>query len=274
MPKGSRDFLDYTELSSYVRCKRLWYYRHWMDIVPIRTPVALLFGQHIHAALNEMYENGFSLDAALDYWNKITLPSDTVRTKLLGERILSAYHEHYKNQQIKVLHSEVSWALPYADVVFGGRMDRIVSWYDDIYVMDHKTTTQLGSTYFNQYDPHFQLAIYVRAAKEYFPNTIGAMVDAIFVGKNQRFRRDVVEFTKTSYLESLFQDAVRHARDLLWTRRLLSKTDDPSLCPRSCIPEACAAWGGCPYRELCRTDVDSRVLEVMYRKEEWACPGV
>ena len=43
-------------------------------------------------------------------------------------------------------------------------MDRVVSFNDQLFVMDHKTTTTTPSQYyFNQYEPHNQMTLYTMA---------------------------------------------------------------------------------------------------------------
>jgi hypothetical protein len=172
------------------------------------------------------------------------------------------------------LHSEIGWTFPVTDeLVLFGRIDRVVKWMNGVYVMDHKTTSQLGGTYFEQYSPHCQMVMYSTVGKLYFDGCRGALIDAIFTGKKPRFQRDVIEYID-DHLDSLFGEVIVLSEELVETRKKLIEMEPLSkpvqrLCPRAQIPAACGMYAGCLYRELCRTNMDERLIDVAYDKEPW-----
>ena len=276
MAQVLRNEVDYTELSSFIRCKRKWYYRFWLDLVPFTSPTALEFGIAMHEALDALYKNDFNLDAMLARWEEVkdTFKPDMKRNQESGERILRDYYDEYKVQVglIDVLHNEVSFVMPIEDIVMKGRIDRIISWAGSTYVMDHKTTTMLGKYYFEQYFPHWQIMIYTLAGKQYFDDCSGAYIDALFVGKASRFERRPLMLTDYE-LEAAIPELLEHVHT--WEaaqKRLLADTKSANtICPRSAIPEACAVYSGCEYKELCRLNSDPSYMDVAFTKSTWDC---
>jgi len=265
---------DFSEISSYVVCERKWYARHWLNLVPIEMSAAPAFGISMHKAWNEMYKSGWDLDAALAVWNAESFGPDSLRTQGLGETILRAYHSEYLTQPLKILHNEIQWFLPITrrgmTFTLHGRIDRIVEYQDRIWCMDHKTTTRLGATYFEQFNPNMQVAFYTKAGAEYFDDIAGMIIDAAFVGKQQRFQRDIIKVNPRE-LDMQFEEGLEWAVRVLRTEEALKACPEEwrTICPRAMISEACSSWAGCEYRSLCRWDFAQAIIDIEYKKEPW-----
>ncbi len=265
---------DFTEMSSFIVCRRKWYARHWLNLVPLEASSALQFGIGIHAALDVLYKSDWDLDAAVECWREQHILPDVKRTSGVGELLIREYHDVYINQDMEALHNEVRWTLPveYKGYEFNlmGRIDRVIRQFKKIWIMDHKTTTRLGATYFEQFNPNFQVSIYTKAGLEYFGEIAGMMIDAMFVGKTQRFQRDIVTIhpdeLERRYLECL--EWVIMALDV--EAKLREKPEEwRTICPRAMIPEACSSWSGCEYRDLCRWDFAQAIIDAEFKEDEW-----
>lgn len=69
-------------------------------------------------------------------------------------------------------------------IEYGGIMDGVVEFGPQVYVLEHKSTSQLGSTYFNQFKPNNQVTGYVWAAQQMSGKRVGgALINAIGVYK-------------------------------------------------------------------------------------------
>lgn len=287
-PRQSGEALsvDNTQISDFLSCPRKWFARHFLGLVPTAKRSAPQFGIAIHAALDAWYKADRDQKVMLDEWSKQDLPTDPIRTRGRGALILAAYHEKYKAYPLKHLHGEMSWnSLPQIeqmnDVLFYGRIDRLVEWSGEIWLMDHKTTSRLGPTYADQFIPCYQPVLYIAAARVLYPKCTGMLIDAIFTGStaprpekkdgsSPQFRRFIVKYPDR-VLYSLLDEA------LIWARRI-SQTDEmlhtrPDLwhltCPRAAHPGACTQWGCCDYRDLCRCDFDPRIALGSYKVEPW-----
>ena len=129
--------------------------------------------------------------------------------------------------------------------LLAGHMDRVVSFNDQLFVMDHKTTTTTPSQYyFNQYEPHNQMTLYTIAGQVVLNAPIkGVIVRAaqILLDKENRF---VSGFTLRTpdQLEEWMNDLRLH----------LERAEDYAT--RGYWPmndTACDKFGGCKFRGVC-----------------------
>lgn len=76
---------------------------------------------------------------------------------------------------------------------YGGIFDGLVEMGSNVYVLEHKTTSQLGPYYFTQYKPNNQVTGYVWAAGQLTGKRVaGAIINAIGVLKTQtKFERQI-----------------------------------------------------------------------------------
>ena len=126
-----------------------------------------------------------------------------------------------------------------------GHMDRVVSFNDQLFVMDHKTTTTTPSQYyFNQYEPHNQMTLYTIAGQVVLNAPIkGVIVRAaqILLDKEHRF---VSGFTLRTpdQLDEWMEDLRLHLEraEEYATRGYWPMNDT-----------ACDKFGGCKFRGVC-----------------------
>ena len=126
-----------------------------------------------------------------------------------------------------------------------GHMDRVVSFNDQLFVMDHKTTTTTPSQYyFDQYEPHNQMTLYTIAGQVVLGAPIkGVIVRAaqILLEKENRF---VSGFTirTPDQLEEWMHDLRLHLEraEEYATRGYWPMNDT-----------ACDKFGGCKFRQVC-----------------------
>lgn len=125
-----------------------------------------------------------------------------------------------------------------------GHIDRLVKFYEKIYVSDRKTTkSTLGEHYFASFSPHNQFSGYTLAGKIVFKTPVsGLIVDAAQVGVNfSRFERQIIPRDEEQLIEwynDLFywlHEAERYARNNYWPM------NDTS----------CDKFGGCVFRSVC-----------------------
>ena len=126
-----------------------------------------------------------------------------------------------------------------------GHMDRVVSFNDQLFVMDHKTTTTTPSQYyFDQYEPHNQMTLYTIAGQVVLGAPIkGVIVRAaqILLEKENRF---VSGFTirTPDQLEEWMYDLRLH----------LERAEEYATAGYWPMNDtACDKFGGCKFRGVC-----------------------
>jgi hypothetical protein len=135
-----------------------------------------------------------------------------------------------------------------------GHLDRVVTFNDHLFVMDHKTTTTTPSDYyFNQYEPNNQMTLYTIAGQMVLHTPIkGVMIRAaqILLEKPHRF---IVGFTYRT------QDQIEEwLGDLRLHLSLAEQYATMGYWPMN--DTACDKFGGCKFRGVCSKSPDVREM--------------
>ena len=154
---------------------------------------------------------------------------------------------------------------PLDPLEYGGIFDGIVEASGRHYILEHKTTSQLGSYYFEQYKPNNQVTGYIWAARALSGQPVGgAIVNAIGLYKASptKFVRQITTRTDAeleAWKINLWHEAVvlqRFYRDGVWPQRT----------------SACTLYGRCEFHSvhvLSNPLEQSRLLEQDYLREQW-----
>ena len=193
-------------------------------------------------------------------------------------RSLIWYLDHYKDDHAKTLilsdgrpavelsfKIELPWEAargqPY---VYCGHIDRMVSYLDDPFVQDQKTTVQgVGPYFFSQFSPHGQMSGYTFAGKVIFDIPIaGVMIDGIKVATGY------TEFARgfTNRTQGQTDEWIEDTRK--WTE-LIRFAVEHDYWPLN--DASCHHYGGCTFREVCSQDpkVRQMYLDTYFEKAFW-----
>lgn len=144
-----------------------------------------------------------------------------------------------------------------------GHLDRVVTFNDDIYVMDRKTTTSTpGDYYFDQFEPNNQMTLYTLASQVIFQSPIkGVIIDAAQIAIDfSRFTRGFTYRTPEQISEWMndlkfwFAKAEDYAAEGYWPMN----------------DTACGNYGGCRFRKICSKSpqVREQFLKSNFTKQE------
>ena len=125
-----------------------------------------------------------------------------------------------------------------------GHLDRVVSFSDDLYVMDRKTTTSTVSPHwFSQWNPSNQMTLYTLASQVILESPIkGVIIDAAqILADSNRFVRGFTYRTPDALHE--WMEGLHH-----WLRLAETYATEGSW-PMN--DTACDKFGGCRFREVC-----------------------
>lgn len=270
-----RKEIDYSMMSTFLTCRRRFYFRYDQHLVPKVPTLPLAFGSAIHEALNVWHDKRDveNMVAKFHVTYKEDIERDDKRTNALGEWILRNYATAYANEPFKVIGNEQSFELPLPNgTSFIGRIDKIVDWDGAIWIVDHKTTSSLGYHYSKKVEPNMQLTGYVWAARRLgYPKCVGVLVDAILVAKG------LLDSSRRAKLTPLarFDAYISEERLAEWVQTLDCVQRDILACYQESqwYPnwDACTYYGECPYRKLCVEDGDVRhkLVALDYEKSVW-----
>jgi PD-(D/E)XK nuclease superfamily len=156
-------------------------------------------------------------------------------------------------------------AAPLELIEYGGIFDGLVEFSGNVYVLEHKTTSQLGSYYFNQFKPNNQITGYVWAARQLSGKRVGgAILNAIGVYKSSatKLERSITSRADTEIAEWLTN--LRHSCQMIkdCERREYWPLHTPS----------CTMYGQCEYHIVHTLGTETerqKMLEMEYVRNEW-----
>ncbi len=270
----SKSELDYTMMSTFNTCRRKFDYRFNRGLVGQTGATAPDFGKGVHCGLDSWYVTR-DVDQAIGMFKKNYKEQpevDDKRTWKMGEWILKNYDTTYQDQPWKLVQSEQSFEIPLPNGnKHIGRIDKIVDWDGMLWVVDHKTTSQLGASYFKMAEPNLQFLGYVWAARQMGYQVVGVIVDAILVAKG------LLEASSRAKLTPLARYDKYVSQEELdeWLETVLRIHGDIKICADQGVwyPnfDACNYYGECSYRRVCKEpkDIRERIIQLDYRVEHW-----
>mgnify|MGYP001581130332 CR=1 FL=1 len=201
-------FIDNSVMSEWKQCPEQFKNRFLLNRTAAFEKPALNFGSGIHDALKWL-ERGFALESALasmaDHFVKVPQPPDDHRSPAHAEETIRRYIEHHKTDQWKVLQTDkgpfVEFPFAYKlfdswrdrdydgkidmptqiPIFFCGKIDLAIEKGDGTkWIVDHKTTFQLGKMFSYEMKKSAQMRGYCWAFKKATGSLpSGYIVDAI-----------------------------------------------------------------------------------------------
>lgn len=132
---------------------------------------------------------------------------------------------------------------PLEPIEYGGIFDGLIEFSNQVYILEHKSTSVLGSTYFNQFKPNNQVCGYIWGAGKLSGKKVnGALINAIGIYKAgaTKFERDITSRSDTAIAE--WKKSVQmtcaeirfHERHGFWPLRTM----------------ACTLYGRCEFHDV------------------------
>lgn len=280
---------DSTSLGLFKTCPRLYKFVMLEGWKPRHQSVHLTFGIIYHSAIEHHEKN---LSSGIDYETSLRLVADealeaswpwpfdhSTKTRETLLRSIIWYLETFRSSPAKTV--QLKNGKPAVELSFqfdldegpeegytyalAGHLDQIIEMGEELFVNDHKTSSSdLGSWYFEKYNPDLQMSLYSLAASVVYSLPIsGVMIDAAQVlVKGTRFARGFTYRTPEQLREFLTETKgwmklqALHARMDFWPAN----------------EKSCSNFGGCSFREICAKSPSSRqaFLEGNFVKgEKW-----
>lgn len=145
-----------------------------------------------------------------------------------------------------------------------GHLDRVVSFHDELYVMDRKTSiSTIGTYYMDQWTPSNQMTLYSLAGKVMLNQPVkGVIIDAaqVLLEKPNAFARGFAYRTEDQLAEWL--------TDLRYFLREAEDFATADYWPQN--DTACTKFGGCQFQEVCSKSpgVRETYLAAMFDKTD------
>src|SRR5712664_4560910 len=206
---------DSTSLGYLKTCPRLYYYHMIMGYVSKDESIHLRFGGEYHSAIQDFEihrANGLQYEDALretlrsllkrikDWDPDTTTKAGTYKNPRTLVQLVVDYFDNYREDAAKTIilengkpAVELSFRFnldftpvghPETQYMLCGHLDRVVDINENIFVIDHKTTTTtIGDYWFNQFAPNNQMTLYTFAGKVVMDMKIkGVVIEGAQVG--------------------------------------------------------------------------------------------
>jgi hypothetical protein len=267
-------FIDNTTLEYYTTCPRKGRYRLIDRRETSDTKSALGFGDRIHRILEVFYKHSdaklretecrSALELAFSDW---VVDDDDFRTKAVASNWLTEYLAQYGHEQLEILTVgdrraiELSFATPLGQVgginiVWTGRIDLLYERESRLYIMDHKTTSMMGPSYFKEYEHSSQVLGYMWSVRELIGRAPHAfVVNALGIrkptktGKGIELERQIV-MPDVSLVDEWHDTTLNIVAEIIHN----SETDIWPKHYKACVGK----YGACEYFNVCTLPPEQR----------------
>lgn len=285
--------IDNSRLECFTTCPRLAQYRVLRKRTISRGRSALEFGKALHTALELRYTlpdiNQFSDDllqsqiASLQKsFSTIVLEPEDFRTLDRAIDIIQGYNLYYAREPFSIVQVEGkpfverSFAIPLGivggyKVIWTGRIDLLVQDDRGIFVMDHKTTSMLGATYFADFVLSQQMLGYVWATRALTGLKVAGVIVNALVSRRPSKTGTPVEFSREKiyypeeHLDEWRTDILHIASDFIHN----AKRNYFPKHTKWCIGK----YGKCEFHEVCTLPPAQRELLLtsdLYADDNWS----
>lgn len=260
---------SYSRILDYATCPRKYYWRNVRRIVPVEKHKALSFGYCMSEALRAWRRSSSVEDAKEAFvaaWvsdGKILKqefdPDDPkdFRTVHRGFDLIKEYTSQYPDEPSQVIQSEVKFDGVSLGIVDGvaiqarGRIDGVLMIGNDINVLEDKTTSALGPSFFKTIKSSLQVSLYLWISDQLGLFKIGdksttprCIINAMRVHpKEFKFDRDIV-LKSRSKLNLIQENLLDWVKQIFWSEKT-------GIYPMNDIDGSiCEKYNGCEYLPL------------------------
>lgn len=285
------EVIDSSFLADFRACGQrgnLKYIQHWK---PISEGIDLIAGKAFAAGLETTrrlyYVEGLKDDpdaciaegliTAIQAYGDAVCPDDSPKTL---ERVLGALVFYFDSYPLATDHAkpafigdrhgiEFSFAepLPFLHpvtgnpIVYAGRADMIADFADGLYVVDEKTTKQLGPTWVQKWDLRSQFTGYVWAARRVGIPVTGVIVRGVSFLKTRFDTAQAITSRAEWEIDRWLHEVVKNLQSL---HRQWSTGDwDFNL------DNACNDYNGCTFKNICRAREPDSWLPMYFEQRRW-----
>ena len=283
-----KEWESVSSLCLYSRCPRLYFYRAGCRLSSPGSAIALTFGKAIHQALPYALNNDLlkAMEKFQEVWKGIE--GDDKRNSQRAEQMLGYFMAtHQEGQSLYVPVSRKELQLSSSLISQEVEKDYEVLWAVDIgqkkllvgivdllgkhrdsgsrWVVEFKTTSMLGSWFFEGLTINPQVTTYPLAMKLMNQPVEGTIVEGILVSKNKCENIAVPFYVN----DSLLQQTLAWAQDLM---DRIDKSEESGQFPQYCSGCSSYAQFGspgylCSYASLCKVD-DWKELKSCFETRE------
>lgn len=272
LPVYEPEVFDNTIAQAHATCPRKGLYEYGLRRAPIGTNYAFSWGTAYHkyrevlSKLLMTYEgkdvpdeaHSLAMKTALEKWEQPELghKRDWMTTLRLIKTLEAARarvaHER-KTGLLRVVRTEDAFdlELPASHERWGGRIDEVIEQAGQLWIRDFKTSSMMGKTYDDTFDPNGQMTGYTWAGEQLSGQRIqGVLVEVIYNTSKQG--PDFHQFLSARSPGQIEQWYEGTKVEIATIRGYYEQLPEKGYVAFPQRTGACGNYGGCYYRNACR----------------------
>jgi len=284
------EVIDSTMLSDYLACPQKFSWAYMRKLQSNKPSIHLHFGGAFAAGLDAtrqaFWGQGLSTMEALTkgfiaislHWSSEDLDSFPPKTFFSCVELLVYYADihPFESDPIQPYRrmdgtpaTEFTFAIPLSTlhpdtdqpIIYAGRFDLLGQYNDNLFVVDEKTTSQLGPSWMAQWALRGQFIGYCWAAQQYGYPVIGAVVRGLCIRSTGFDHAEPIIYAPHWLIEEWRQHVEHTISKMImdWRAGYWDKNFD----------NACTHYGGCQFRQLCETNNPEPWIETHYQHRSW-----
>lgn len=285
--------IDSSLINSFRSCPtqcRYEYIEHWKGRIPsVHLHAGSAFARGLEVAREAFYLEGLGeseavgrgLEALMVAYGNFDCPPDSAKS---CERMLGALEFYFSQYPLSKDHIEpivlpsggrgieFSFVEPLdfphpetgEPLLYSGRMDTVVNFAGGRFGEDDKTTTQLGASWSRQWDLRSQFTGYCWGAARANLPLDGFLVRGISILKTKYDTQQAITYRPQWMIDEWYEQLIERDLPLL---QIMWETGRWSMS----LGEACNAYGGCMFSNVCKSAPENRLewLRGGYERRRW-----
>jgi PD-(D/E)XK nuclease superfamily protein len=282
--------LDSTMMAAFRSCPQKMfrtYVEHWKpQAESVHLVAGGAFATGIEVARKEFYEKGSSaedsvaagMQACLVRYGDFECPPESAKSLERTVGALEFYFDNYPlgadgMEPITLAGGrrgiEFSFATPLGinhpvtgnPILYTGRTDMIAEYAGGVYIVDEKTTSQLGASWSRQWEMRGQFTGYQWAAGENGIVTNGSIVRGVSILKTKYDTQQAITYRTPWEIDRWYQQTLRDVQRMIqcWEAGWWDFAMDG----------ACAEYGGCSLTRICKSQDPSSWLPIYFEQRVW-----
>jgi hypothetical protein len=292
-PKPKEAFptvIDSTIRASFVECPKKFYWSFIRKLGPKEGSADLIaggsFAKGLEVARKLFYLEGhdkframeYGIAAAIEEYGDFECPPHKANKSL--DRVIEALGYYFTTWPLDTDYIkphkwdggggiEFTFSLPMElahpatgePLVYAGRCDMIAEYNQQLWVVDEKTTSQLGATWADKWNLRSQFTGYVKAAQSFGLPVAGAIIRGVSFLKRSNDHAEAMTARPQWMIDRWWEQLHRDVERMLhcWHEEYFDYNLD----------ESCNAYGGCPFSRLCLTPEPEAWIEGNYGTRDW-----
>ena len=148
-------------------------------------------------------------------------------------------------------------------ILYCGRMDAILHYAGQPYVVDEKTTSSLGPTWSRQWDLRAQFTGYAWGCQRSGVTAAGTIIRGVSILKTKYDTQEAVIVHPQWQIDRWYDETLEHIEDVIraWKRGRFTHN----------LGDTCASYGGCAFRQVCSVQSESAesFLSTYFQRKRW-----